>query len=99
MRDHLQLARLSSMSEKSARSWQLQDAKNRFSEVVDEALRSGPQFITRRGVEAAVVVSAADWAKLARRRTPLVEVLRRAPRVPGGLDVSRARDTGREVEL
>jgi prevent-host-death family protein len=81
------------------RSWQLQDAKNRLSEVVDEAARSGPQIITRRGVEAAVVVSAADWARLSRRRSPLIEVLRRAPRTPGGLDVSRARDTGREVEL
>lgn len=82
-----------------SRSWQVQDAKNRFSEVIDEAIRTGPQVITRRGVEAAVVVSADDWAKLSRRRSPLIEVLRRAPRTPGGLDVSRARDTGREVEL
>jgi prevent-host-death family protein len=82
-----------------SRSWQLQDAKNRFSEVVDEAVRSGPQIITRRGVEAAVVVSAADWATLSRRRSPLIEVLRRAPRMSRGLDVSRARDTGRDVEL
>jgi prevent-host-death family protein len=87
------------MSKIRTRSWQLQDAKNRFSEVVDEAARSGPQVITRRGVEAAVLVSAADWAKLARRRSPLIEILRRAPRVHGGLDVTRSRDTGREVEL
>jgi antitoxin Phd len=87
------------MSKAPSRTWQLQDAKNRFSEVVDEAARSGPQVITRRGVDAAVVVSAADWAKLARRRTPLVELLRRAPKVHGGLDVTRARDTGRDVEL
>lgn len=87
------------MPKPRARSWQLQDAKNRFSEVVDEAARSGPQVITRRGVEAAVVVSAADWAKLARRRSPLIEILRRAPRVHGGLDVTRSPDTGREVEL
>ena len=87
------------MSSTRPRSWQLQDAKNRFSEVVDGAIRNGPQIITRRGVEAAVVVSAADWGRLSRRRSPLIEVLRRAPRTPGGLDVSRARDTGREVEL
>jgi len=82
-----------------ARSWQLQDAKNRFSEVVDEATRSGPQMITRRGVEVAVVVSAADWAKLSRRRGAVIEVLRRAPRLPGGLDVARSTDTGRDIEL
>jgi prevent-host-death family protein len=87
------------MARPAPRTWQLQDAKNRLSEVVDEAARNGPQIITRRGVEAAVVVSAADWARLARRRSSLIEVLRRAPRVAGGLDVTRARDTGRDVDL
>lgn len=80
------------------RSWQLQDAKNRLGDVVDETSRSGPQVITRRGAEAAVVVSAADWARLARRHSPLIEVLHRAPRVQGGLDVARTRDTGRDME-
>ena len=87
------------MTKTKPRSWQLQDAKNRFSEVVDEAVRGGPQVITRRGVDAVVVVSVAEWVRLARRRKPLVELLRRAPRVAGGLDVTRSRDTGREVEL
>jgi antitoxin Phd len=85
------------MSKTRGRSWQLQDAKNRLSEVVDQAASSGPQIITRRGVDAAVVVSAADWARMARKRTPLIEILRRAPRVPGGLEVTRARDTGRNI--
>jgi antitoxin Phd len=87
------------MSKIRARSWQLQDAKNRFSEVVDEAIRSDPQVITRRSVEAAVVVSMADWTRLARRNPSLIEILRRAPRVQGGFDVAPARDTGRKVEL
>src|SRR5882672_6807523 len=93
-----ELARLSSVSRTRPRTWQLQDAKNRFSEVVEEACRSGPQMITRRGTETAVVISAQDWHRLARRR-PLVEVLRRAPRVAGGLDVTRSRDTGRDLDL
>ena len=38
-------------------TWKLQDAKNRFSEVVNEAVRSGPQIVTRRGKETAVVLS------------------------------------------
>ena len=87
------------MAKTQRRSWQLQDAKNRFSEVVDEAIRSGPQVITRRGVDTADVVSASDWARLARMRAPLIELLRKAPRVQGGLDVARSRDTGRDVEL
>jgi antitoxin Phd len=81
------------------KSWQLQDAKNRFSEVVEEARRSGPQFITRRGADAAVVVSSDDWARLTRRRSSLIEVLRRAPRIPGGLVITRSTDTGRDVDL
>jgi len=79
--------------------WQLQDAKNRFSEVVEEAVRTGPQIITRRGQETAVVVSFRDWSKLARRGDRLIDVLRHAPKVPGGLSVERSADTGRKVEL
>jgi prevent-host-death family protein len=84
---------------RARKSWALQDAKNRFSEVVEEALRSGPQTITRRGKETVVVVSIADWTRLARRRRSLIDVLRRAPRLPHGLDVTRSSDTGRSVEL
>lgn len=79
--------------------WQLQEAKNRLSEVVDEALRNGPQVITRHGAETAVVVSFDEWTRLSRRRGRLIDVLRRAPKLPGGLDVSRSSDTGRELEF
>jgi prevent-host-death family protein len=79
--------------------WQLQDAKNRFSEVVDKAVRSGPQIITRRGQETAVVLSFEDWSKLARRGDRLIDVLRRAPKLRGGLSVERSADTGRKLEL
>ena len=41
--------------------WQLQDAKARFSELVDRAQSHGPQIVTRRGEEAVVVVSAREW--------------------------------------
>jgi antitoxin Phd len=81
------------------KSWALQDAKNRLSEVVTEALRSGPQVITRRGQETAVVVSFGEWTRLSRRRGRLIDVLRRAPRLRGGLDVQRSKDGGRHVEL
>lgn len=41
--------------------WQLQEAKNKFSEVVEEALKRGPQLITKRGVETAIVLSYKDY--------------------------------------
>ena len=45
-------------------SWQLQDAKARFSEFLNAALEKGPQIVTRRGVEAAVLVPMEDWRRL-----------------------------------
>ena len=44
--------------------WQLQEAQNKLSEVVDKAVSDGPQIITKRGVETAVVLSHADYRKL-----------------------------------
>jgi antitoxin Phd len=45
-------------------SWQLQDAKARFSEFLDAALTKGPQVVTRRGVEAAVLVPIEEWRRI-----------------------------------
>ena len=80
------------------RRWQLQDAKNRFSELVGEAQRSGPQIVTRHGGEAAVVIGYDDYQRLVRHRS-IVDVLLSAPKVKAGLDVERSRDLGRDVEL
>ncbi len=47
-------------------AWRLQDAKSRFSAVVDNALRGVPQHVTRRGQRAVVVVSEDDFEALQR---------------------------------
>ena len=70
------------------RIWQLQDAKNKLSEVVDQAIRHGPQVITRRGVEEAVVISTAEYAKLRHGKVKLSEFFRR---VTAGRDRARPR--------
>lgn len=44
--------------------WQLREAKARFSELIDDTLEKGPQVVTRRGVDTAVVVSVDEWRKL-----------------------------------
>ena len=44
--------------------WQLQDAKARFSELIEDTLTKGPQTVTRRGVDTAVMVSMEEWRKL-----------------------------------
>jgi antitoxin Phd len=56
-------------------SWQLQDAKARFSEFLDAALRKGPQVVTRRGVEAAVLVPIDEWRRLQRETRPDIKQL------------------------
>lgn len=72
-----------------ARSWQLQDAKNRFSQVIDEALKDGPQVITRRGVETAVVLSFADYRQMLLGRKRLSEFFRESPLAGHDLDLTR----------
>jgi len=56
-------------------SWQLQEAKARFSEFLDAALKDGPQVVTRRGVEAAVLVPIEEWRRLQRESRPNIKEL------------------------
>lgn len=80
-------------------TWQLQEAKNRLSEVVDKALHQGPQVITRRGAETAVILSMDDYRRMRQPETDLVEFMQTSPLAGVDLDLERARDTGREIEL
>ncbi len=45
-------------------SWQVQDAKARFSEFLDATIKNGPQVVTRRGIETAVLVPIGEWNRL-----------------------------------
>ncbi len=60
-------------------SWQLQDAKARFSEFLDAALTKGPQVVTRRGVEAAVLVPIDEWRRIQQSRHPNIKELLLGP--------------------
>src|SRR2546429_7216821 len=53
----------------STKSWPVQDAKARFSELLDACVSEGPQIVTRRGQEAAVLVAVDEWRRLDRPRT------------------------------
>lgn len=78
------------------RSWQIQEAKNRFSEVIEEALKDGPQLITRRGVETAVVLSFTDYRKMLLGRKRLSEFFRESPLAGLDLDLSRGTSPARD---
>ena len=57
------------------KTWPVQDAKTRFSEFLDTALSEGPQIVTRRGVEAAVLVPIEQWQRLERMTRPTLKEL------------------------
>lgn len=80
-------------------AWQIQQAKNRLSELVDRALDQGPQMITRRGVETAIVLSVEEYQKMRQSETDLVDFFRASPLAGVELDLERDPDTGREVDL
>jgi prevent-host-death family protein len=57
------------------KSWPVQDAKARFSEFLDACLADGPQMVTRRGAEAAVLVPAEQWHRLQSAARPSLKEL------------------------
>lgn len=79
-------------------AWQLQAAKQHFSELVERARRDGPQVVTKHGKEAVVVVSVEEYRRLRGGGPSLVEFIRSAPDF-GALELERAQDRGRDVEL
>jgi prevent-host-death family protein len=72
-----------------ARVWQLQEAKNKFSEVVEEAITHGPQVITKRGVEAVIVLSYAQYRTLLAKQQKLSTFFHESPLVGADLDLTR----------
>ncbi len=59
--------------------WQVQDAKARFSELLETSLAEGPQIVTKRGVETAVIVPIDHWRRLERMTRPDLKELLLAP--------------------
>lgn len=81
-------------------SWQLQEAKNKLSEVIDRALEEGPQVITRHGVEVAVVMPYAGYRKLTTPNARLGDFLLASPLRKSGPAITRDRRTGvRAIDL
>jgi len=71
--------------------WALQDAKNRFSAVVDRACEIEPQIVTRRGIPVAVLVSYDSFQAQAPKTPSFVDILLGGPKFTDGLAVERNR--------
>lgn len=80
--------------------WQVQEAKARFSELLDKTKSEGPQVITRYGEDTAVVITKEQFDLYNRRKPSLIEVLLDGP-IIDDLDelIGPRTDTGREVDL
>lgn len=84
---------------KSSSAWALADAKARLSELVERAIASGPQTITRNGKAAAIVVSVDEWRRKSRRAGNLADFFAASPLCTSGLEAGRAADLPRDAGL
>ncbi len=74
--------------------WQIQDAKNKLSEVIQRAINQGPQVITRHGEKTVVVVSYAEYETLRKSQGKLSAFFRASPLA--GIDLTRDQSLPRE---
>lgn len=79
--------------------WQLQEAKTNLSQLIKQAAGGDVQTVTVHGKPTAVVLSAAEYARLTRQKSKLSTALLRPELAGEDLDISRSRDTGRDIEL
>ena len=79
--------------------WQLQEAKGNFSQLIKQAASGDAQIVTVHGKPTAVVVSVRDYARLTRPQSKLSSALLRPDLAAEDLDISRSRDSGRNIQL
>lgn len=84
---------------KSKNFWQLQEAKAKFSQVIEEATKKGYQTITKKGEPVAVIISKKEFDKITQPTTSFLEFFEAAPFPDIELDIQRSRDLPRKIDL
>jgi antitoxin Phd len=79
--------------------WQLQEAKSRFSEVVERAIKQGAQTVTKHGRPAVVIVSAEEYRRSKAPKKSLIAALRRCPEDLTKLVGRRSKEPARKVKF
>ena len=79
--------------------WQLQEAKNRFSELVKKAHKEGPQIVTKFGKKSVVVLSVTDYKKFNRHKEDILSFFRNSPLYNLNINLDRDKDVPRKIEL
>jgi prevent-host-death family protein len=80
-------------------AWQLQEAKNKFSSLVERAQHEGPQVVTKHGKEVVVILSSEDYRKLAKPKVNLFKFIQNSPLGSKNIDISRDKSIPRDVVL
>ncbi len=80
-------------------AWQLQEAKAKFSEVINEAIQHGPQVITKHGVDTVLLISIDDYKKINKPKQKLSGFFNNSPLKNNKLDLNRSKDFPRDIEL
>jgi antitoxin Phd len=81
-------------------AWQIQEAKNKLSELIDRAMAEGPQVITRHGVEVVVVMPYTGYKRLTARKQRLGDFFMASPLHKSELVIERDRQTKlRDIDL
>jgi len=79
--------------------WQLQDAKSKFSNLVEKAQHNGPQVVTKNGKDAVVVLSIDEYKKLIKPKTSLLSFFQSSPLAKEDLDLTRNKEIPRDIKL
>jgi len=79
--------------------WQLQEAKNKFSNLVDKAHHDGPQFVTKDGKESVVILAIEEYQKLSKPKSDLLSFFKNSPLSGINLDLARDKSPLRDIEL
>jgi len=83
----------------SAAVWQLQEAKSRFSEVVERAIKHGAQTVTKHGRPAVVILSAEEYRRSSGPKKSLLAALRQCPEDLTKLMGRRSKESARKIKL
>jgi prevent-host-death family protein len=79
-------------------AWQVQTAKQRFSELVERAVNEGPQIVTKHGRETVVVIDIEEYRRLRGEPMDFKEFLLSIPK-GDDLEIERSKDPGRDIDL
>ncbi|MDQ7016900.1 MAG: type II toxin-antitoxin system Phd/YefM family antitoxin [Gammaproteobacteria bacterium] len=80
-------------------TWQLQEAKSHFGQLVSDAMHKEPQIVTKHGDKAVVVLSFEEYIKITQPKTDLVAFLRDSPLAEVEFDLDRDKAKPRETDL